>query len=289
MSADSLFQDIQNKYNAIRINAEHMAQLLTVMQNNDLHHFIKLLLSNIQKQMVVLEDKFAALLLENGTLKYEINHLKQQLHKDVIRDEKCDTKCTERELIDSNDVQIVDDIDYDSLELADDGWAHKIFSLFRSNNIHYTLLKHEAVFTCKQASKFDHQLNGANCKNLFLQDKKKKNYFILSALEQTQFKINHLKKKIMTQHQQIKCGSLQFGYEETLNSRLKLIKGSVTPFGILNDESKQTVLLIDENLTKHEYVKFHPLVNTMTVSVKLNDFISLVQKLGYTFYVVKLD
>ena len=95
----------------------------------------------------------------------------------------------------------------------------------------------------------------------------------------------------MSQHKEIKCGKLQFGKEEILNSRLSLIKGSVTPFGILNDKNKETILLIDENMisSQCEYVKFHPLVNTMSISLKIKDFIDLLTKLDYKYYVVKID
>merc|ERR1712207_107065 len=108
-------------------------------------------------------------------------------------------------------------------------------------------------------------------------------------MESTKFRINDLKKKITAQHPGIKCGKLQFGKEETLNTKLKLIKGSVTPFGVLNDEQKETVLLIDDNLMKAEYAKFHPLVNTMTISVKMTDFAELLTGLGYRYYSVKVD
>merc|ERR1712204_54525 len=144
-----------------------------------------------------------------------------------------------------------------------------IFALLSANDFKYSLLKHKAVFTCKEASEFDEQLPGASCKNLFLSDKKKKHFFILSAMESTKFRINDLKKKIVAQHPSIECGKLQFGKEAILNSKLKLIKGSVTPFGCLNDEQKETVLLIDANLMKEEFAKFHPLVNMMTISMRI--------------------
>merc|ERR1712083_249167 len=120
-------------------------------------------------------------------------------------------------------------------------------------------------------------------------DKKRVHHFVLSAMESTKFRINDLKKLLAAQHPDVKCGKLQFGKEAVLNDRLKLIKGSVTPFGILNDEKKETVLLIDANLLNHEFSKFHPLVNTMTMRVHLQSFMDILKGMGFRYYVVKLD
>eukprot|EP01084_Bolivina_argentea_P071721 130319_1 len=261
---------LQNKCNEIQQTIDTLQQSLQAIQNNDLQGLLKLNLLNIRGKTISLEDRYNSLKFENETLKYDINKLKQKLPQPITGNMKMDNKRSQ-------------------IAIGNDKWSEKIFDILSSHNIQYTLLKHEAVYTCEQASKYDNQLHGASCKNLFLQDKKKKNYFILSALESTKFKLNDLKKKITRQHNEIKCGKLQFGKETTLNEKLKLIKGSVTPFGIFNDEKKETILLIDENLTKHKYVKFHPLVNTMTISLKFLDFIDLLKKLDYKFYVVKVD
>ena len=280
------FEMLQQRYNVMWQTVERLNVSLNMLKSQNMRTFLRLSLMEIQKRSISLEDKHNSLLFKNEALKYEINALKQQLPNDAINAKVETSDC---QLIDGKDVTFREDIDDKSLPLADDRWADKIFALLHANKINFTLLKHKAVFTCKEAAEFDDRLKGANCKNLFLSDKKRKNFFILSAMESTKFKINDLKKKITSQHDAIKCGKLQFGKEETLNAKLKLIKGSVTPFGVLNDEQKETVLLIDDNLMKQEYAKFHPLVNTMTISLKMSDFTELLRRLGYALYVVKID
>ena len=276
--------EIYSKYKTTLATISELNETLDTLKTANFKKWIIPILLQFQKQIDILEEKENTLKYHNETLKFEIKEFSKLLSIEDDNNDEC-------KLIESKNIKLLKNIDYNTLSLADDKWANKIFNLLISNNILFTLLKHPAVFTCEQASKFDGKLNGLSCKNLFLQDKKKKVFFILSALETTKFRINELKSKITSQHKEIKCGKLQFGKEEILNSRLSLIKGSVTPFGILNDKNKETILLIDENMisSQCEYVKFHPLVNTMSISIKLTDFLTLLNKLEYKYYVVKVD
>ena len=49
--------------------------------------------------------------------------------------------------------------------------------------------------------------------------------------------------------------------------------GAVTPFGLLNDKNK-VVFLFDNKFFKNQIVNFHPLTNTSTIGMKINDFIN---------------
>jgi hypothetical protein len=47
---------------------------------------------------------------------------------------------------------------------------------------------------------------------------------------------------------------------------IKSKKGSVNPFGLLNDEQHQVKkLIIDEKLFNYEFWAFHPMDNTATI------------------------
>ena len=49
-------------------------------------------------------------------------------------------------------------------------------------------------------------------------------------------------------------------------------KGSVTPFGLINDINKEVIVLIDNDLNKEGLISFHPNVNTATISISYLDF-----------------
>ena len=52
----------------------------------------------------------------------------------------------------------------------------KLMADLNALSIEYTLYHHEAVFTVEESNKVDGNIEGTHCRNLFLRDKKKKNY-----------------------------------------------------------------------------------------------------------------
>ena len=63
---------------------------------------------------------------------------------------------------------------------------------------------------------------------------------------------------------------------------LKLIPGSVTPLGIVNDTENKVTVLLDKELTQNK-VLVHPNRNTATISIKYQDLIKFIEKLDHNF------
>lgn len=68
---------------------------------------------------------------------------------------------------------------------------------------------------------------------------------------------------------------------------MKLEPGSVTPFGILNDERKEVSLYIDKEL--NDVVGVHPNDNSATVWIKVDDLINIVKEHGNFVKVVEIS
>ena len=68
---------------------------------------------------------------------------------------------------------------------------------------------------------------------------------------------------------------------------MKLEPGSVTPFGILNDEMKEMSLYIDKEL--NDVVGVHPNDNTATVWLKTEDLIRIIEEHEHDVTLVSLD
>ncbi|MBT5016642.1 prolyl-tRNA synthetase associated domain-containing protein [Candidatus Peregrinibacteria bacterium] len=137
------------------------------------------------------------------------------------------------------------------------------------NNIEYILHKHPAVFTCEEAEKHCGNIPGLPCKNLVLKDGKK-NFFmvILPAVKRLDFK------KIA---QTVEAKKVSFASAEALDQLLGLEVGSVSPFGLLNDQGKKVRLFIDEEVVKAKIVSFHPNVNTATLELRNKDFFKFLE------------
>lgn len=62
---------------------------------------------------------------------------------------------------------------------------------------------------------------------------------------------------------------LSFASEVDLAIKLDLIKGSVTPLGILNDEDRSVEVIIDNDIMNNEKVGVHPNTNEASVWLSL--------------------
>ena len=141
-----------------------------------------------------------------------------------------------------------------------------IYKILEDLGIKYAKHDHPPLFTCEQAEEYYAKIPGAHTKNLFLRNKKGDRYYLVVVESKKRADINKLRADLGE-------SKLAFGSPERLMNVLGLTPGSVTPFGLINDEQKQVVkVLIDKDLFNFEVVNFHPLVNTTTLGIEVEDF-----------------
>jgi Ala-tRNA(Pro) deacylase len=63
-----------------------------------------------------------------------------------------------------------------------------------------------------------------------------------------------------------------FGSPERLMATLGVTPGSVSPFGLLHDGSKDVRVIVDRDLREVERLIFHPNLNTLSVTISVADF-----------------
>ena len=132
-----------------------------------------------------------------------------------------------------------------------------IYEVLNKLNIEYQMVEHEEVFTAEQSKHIKNMIEGVGGKTLFLKDKN--NYYLYLLDDERQANLKFLSKSL-------NIGRLSFGNEDELYDKLKLKKGSVTPLGIINDNSS-VILIIDKTL-KGKKILTHPNINTATVSIR---------------------
>jgi len=148
-----------------------------------------------------------------------------------------------------------------------------LFALFDQIGITHHTEEHNAVFTVEESADIKSRLPGGHTKNLFLKDKAG-DYVLVSAVADTQIKLNHLHKRIGTKR-------LSFGKAEALKELLDVVPGSVTVFSVLNDTEAKVRLILDKALFDHDVVWFHPLRNTASTRVKSEDLIRFAESVGH--------
>jgi len=145
-----------------------------------------------------------------------------------------------------------------------------LLNLLEKCNIYYKITNHEPHFSVQDTKKQKNLGGGAKTKNLFLKNKKNK-FYLFSCLQDT---LVNLKKIGKTNN----FGNLSFANEDYLLKMLNVKPGSVTPFGLLNDTNNLIDFYLDEKITKFSDVNFHPMINTSTLNIRTNDFISFMFK-----------
>ena len=133
-------------------------------------------------------------------------------------------------------------------------------SFLNANHFIYQRVEHPAVFTCAEADLYHSDVVAVSTKNLFLCDKKGRQFFLaVTACEKT---VN-----LEGLSSQLGVSRLRFGSEENLMRLLGVTRGSVTMMGLANDTEHKVELWIDAEIWQGEHFLSHPLVNTATLVI----------------------
>lgn len=150
---------------------------------------------------------------------------------------------------------------------------NEVYEVLKELNIDYEKLEHEPVYTVEEAQNIEGKIQGVGCKNLFMKNKHDK-YYLYMLKEDKKADLKNVAKIL-------ECGRLKFASEEELYELLKLKRGSVTPLGIINDDSKVTIIL-DKEL-QDQRLLVHPNVNTATISILYEDLLKVIKQFRNTY------
>ncbi|EKP0247389.1 prolyl-tRNA synthetase associated domain-containing protein [Aeromonas veronii] len=156
-----------------------------------------------------------------------------------------------------------------------------IYSLLDQLAIPYQRVDHPPVFTCEEASRLLPDLPAAKTKNLFLRDQKSERLFLVVSPEEHRVDLKALATALGVKR-------LSFGSPERLDAVLGLTPGSVTLLAMVRDREKAVELVVDEAIWQAEQVQCHPLVNTATLIIRLNDVRRLLAHLDREAIVMRL-
>ena len=145
---------------------------------------------------------------------------------------------------------------YNSLELIE---------LLKKEKYKIKVHQHDALFTVEDSKKLRGKINGVHSKNLFLKNKKNE-FFLLSCEEADKIDLKKISKSL-------DLGNISFAKQEYLEQYLKIKPGSVSPFALLNDDRAFVNFYLEQTLYESKLVNFHPLLNTLTITIETENFI----------------
>jgi Ala-tRNA(Pro) deacylase len=157
----------------------------------------------------------------------------------------------------------------------------ELYKLLEKLSIGFEYHEHPPVATIEDAKIHWKNLNSGRCKNIFLRNHKGDRHYLVILEHLRQLNIRDLEKRL---HQ----GKLTFASDQRLKKYLGSEPGSVSPFGLINDETHHVHVFIDEKLNEFERLSFHPNLNTASLVIDKNDLLKFIGQLGNTWEFVKM-
>ena len=132
--------------------------------------------------------------------------------------------------------------------------------------IEYKRTDHERADNMDACNEIDAVLGVIICKNLFLCNRQKTNFYLLMMPGTKKFKTKELSA-------QINSARLSFADPEDMLKYLDIEPGAVSIMGLMNDKEHMVQLLIDEDVLEGEYIGCHPCVCTSSLKIRTSDVI----------------
>lgn len=141
-----------------------------------------------------------------------------------------------------------------------------VYELLEKLDIPYLRVDHGVTATVEDCHNIDKILEIHICKNLFLCNTQKTDFYLLMMPGDKKFKTKELSS-------QIHSARLSFAGAEYMEEFLDITPGSVSVMGLMNDHGKRVRLLIDQDVLGDEYVGCHPCVNTSSLKIRTKDIL----------------
>lgn len=152
----------------------------------------------------------------------------------------------------------------------------KVYKTLNKLGIEFEVHEHPPLDTIEIALEYWKDIDAMHCKNLFFRNHKGNKHFLVIIKDTTPFNIRSLEQKL-------KQGKISFSSEKRLMKYLGVKPGSVSPFGLINDEEHHVYIFMDEQLKTAEKISFHPNDNTASLVLKFTDFIKYLNNLGNSY------
>ena len=94
---------------------------------------------------------------------------------------------------------------------------------------------------------------------------------------------------LKTLHHKLGAGRFSFGSANLLREVLGVEPGAVTPFGVINDRESRVTVVLDAPMMDHAMLNYHPLNNTMTISISRDDLYKFLESTGHPPRVMRVS
>ncbi len=139
--------------------------------------------------------------------------------------------------------------------------AQRCYALLDRLDIAFFRVEHDPAATIAMCECVDEHLGTEICKNLFLCNRQKTQFYLLLLRGSKVFKTKELSR-------QLGCSRLSFGSPEDMERCLGLTPGSASVLGLMNDTEGKVQLVIDKSVAEQPLWGCHPCVNTASLRLE---------------------
>lgn len=168
----------------------------------------------------------------------------------------------------------------------------QVYDYLDAAGIKYDYYEHPAAPTIEIAAQYYRGEGTTLCKNLFFRNHKGNKHYLVCFPCDQELGIHELEQRLKAtlQSQGLpSCGKLSFASPERMMRYLGLEPGSVSPFGLINDEQHEVHLFLDARLQQADTLSFHPNDCRGTVVITRPDFERYLQCVANTWEYIELD
>lgn len=147
--------------------------------------------------------------------------------------------------------------------------------------ITYDVVEHPPAFTTEQADSYIEGLEGVRTKSMFLTNKKKTQYYLLIMDDKKLLDMDDFK-------EQVKANRIRMASAESLAEKMQLPPGTVSPFGLLNNDEKDIRVYFDKDIVSEEIMTFHLNTNEKTIFIKTQDLFRFLESIDFKYEILSL-
>mgnify|MGYP001011773162 CR=1 FL=1 len=140
----------------------------------------------------------------------------------------------------------------------------------------FDVVEHPPVFTTEQADSYIEGMEGVRTKSMFLTNRKKTQYYLLIMDDKKRLDMDDF--KVQVGADRIRMASL-----DSLTEKMTLPAGTVSPFGLLNNDEKDILVYFDKDIVSEDIMTFHPNTNEKTIFIKSKDLFRFLESIGFTY------
>ena len=144
----------------------------------------------------------------------------------------------------------------------------RVYDFLDSLGIEYFRTDHEEANTMEVCNEIDKVLGTLICKNLFLCNRQKTDFYLLMMPGDKPFKTKDITK-------QLGCSRLSFADSEAMLEYLDIKPGAVSIMGLMNDKDNKVRLVMDKAVVEEDTIGCHPCVSTSSLKIKTDDILNV--------------